>query len=260
MITFQDIFSARLTLKSQLTIIKYINLHLSDDQKKIFREHCFGHWLDVKAAENDPGFVHHILQFRHKEHPGLKHHRPEAGELWFRVTDDHFIRFGRREFCLVTGLRFGPNEKMADHIPKEVRDQTPAFKERVFSELGNKPLHIADAEKKFKDKFLFTGPRKLSDADCVRLCMLMLIYKGFLGKQPKHIIDDDYMHILEDFAVCDRYPWGNIIWARTYDQLDKGLETRLTQDGMQYTLSGFGWACKVASSYYYYYLNYLLLL
>lgn len=238
-------------MKSQLTITSHIKARLSDNQEKIFRDHCFGPWLDVRAPENDPGFVHHILQFRQKERPGLKHPRVEAEELWFKVADtvDHYIRFGRREFCLMTGLLFGPNDNVADHIPKNVRDKTPAFRERLFPDILKRSVRVSDLTDKFVDKGLFSGPRKLSDEDCVRLCMLILIYKGFLGKQAKHNVEDDHMHIVGDFAICDGYPWGNIVWARTYEQLNKGLETRLTQEGMQYTLSGFGWACKVTCYY-----------
>jgi hypothetical protein len=250
LITFQDIFSARLTLKSQLTITSHMKARLTQNQERIFRDHCFGPWLDVKAPENDPGYVHYILQYRRNERPGLKHPRAEADELWFRVPlmDDHFIRFGRREFCLVTGLRFGPNENMADHIPNNVRVKTPAFRERVFPDIVKRSVRVSDLMDKFHNKWLFSGPRKLSDEDCVRLCVLILIYKGFLGKQASHNVENDHMHLVEDFGICDGYPWGNIIWPRTYEQLDKGLETRLSQDGMKYTLSGFGWACKVASS------------
>lgn len=42
----------------------------------------------------------------------------------------------------------------------------------------------------------------------MRLCMLVLINIGFMGKQLTHVIEHDYMHTVEDFGVFDRYLGG----------------------------------------------------
>lgn len=98
---FQDFINARLTLKSQLSVVKHIKRRLTPEQEKIFREHYLGHWLDLKAMDNDPGYVYHLLQLRH-DRPRLKHPRQEEDELWFKITQEHFIQFARKEFYLVT--------------------------------------------------------------------------------------------------------------------------------------------------------------
>lgn len=242
----QEFVKAKLTIKNQLKVISLIRRWLTVEQEKLFRETCFGPWLDLRCPDNDPGYVHHLLQLR-CDPPVLKKTRLEDEELWFRIMPGYSIRFGRREFCLVTGFRFGPNVDMDRYIPSGVRLMPPTFKQRVFRDLGI-TIHLKEIEDKVLDRSTFIGPSKLSDDDCVRLCIIYLVEIGFMGKQASHVVEIDFMHLVGDFAAVNEYPWGSRIWCRTYEQLNQGLGTRLSQSGMRYTLSGFVWAFKVAST------------
>ena len=85
----------------------------------------------------------------------------------------------------------------------------------------------------------FVGPRALSDEDCVRLCIIIVVERGFMGKQHRQPVDDTFLHLLEDFSALNEYPWGSRIWNLTYSQLETGLETRTVQSGTRYTMIGF---------------------
>ena len=262
----QEIYDAHLTLRCQISIIRDISNKLTPRQVVLFRDTCFGAWLDIMCSENDPGYIHYILQ-RRCPRPRVANLIEETEELWFRVTPDYAIRFGRREFCLVTGFRFGPKTQMTDYISGDVCNKTPGFRDRVFPQFG-KSICIQHVEALFFNKETFVGSQALSDEDCVRLCIIMLVERGFMGRQPRQPIDDTLLHLLEDFSALNEYPWGSRIWELTYSQLETGLETRIVRSGMKYTMIGFIWAFKVTYviycivyhiSYYIFYANLLFL-
>ena len=103
---------------------------------------------------------------------------------------------------------------------------------------------------KFILKETFVSDKKISDNDYVRLCIRMLMKQSFMGKHPKQVVDDTFMHLLEDFSVINEYPWGSRNWELIYSQLEIGKERRSgkIKPRLAYTLLGFVWAFKVTSS------------
>ena len=91
----------------------------------------------------------------------------------------------------------------------------------------------------------FVNSWALSNEDYVKLCIVMLVERDFMEKQPKQTVNDTFLHLLENFSAINEYPWGSRIWELTYSQLDTGLQLRTVQSGMKYTLVGFIWAFKV---------------
>ena len=133
---------------------------------------------------------------------------------------------------------------MSDYIPEDLCEKTPGFRDRVFPQLDHH-ICIKHVDSLFWNKETFVGSGALSDEDCVRLCIIILVERTFMGKQPKQPVDDTFLHLLEDFSALNEYPWGSRIWELTYSQLDTGLQLRTVQSGMKYTLVGFIWAFKV---------------
>ena len=132
------------------------------------------------CLDNDPGYVHCVLQKRCPR-PQLTNPIEEAEELWFKVTPSFAIRFGHWEFCLVTGFWFGPKTHMVDYISLALRNKTLGFRDRVFPS-SRKPICIGDVASLFANINTFSGPSKLSDKDCVCLCIILLMEWGFMGK------------------------------------------------------------------------------
>ena len=134
---------------------------------------------------------------------------------------------------------------MSDYyIAGDICNKTLGFRDRVFPQFG-KSICIHHVESLFYKKETFVGPRALSDEDCVRLCIIILVERGFMGKQPRQAVDDTFLHLLENFSALNEYPWGSRIWDLTYSQLETRLETRNVQSEMRYTMISFIWAFKV---------------
>ncbi|GJW37150.1 phospholipase-like protein [Tanacetum coccineum] len=103
--------------------------------------------------------------------------------LYYYIIDNIRIQFGREEFCLVTGLRFGVGN-LADYDDPE---KVIPFRRRVFPSYldgehitGNMVFKIIDDE-------LFD---RLHDDDAVSLCCLGILQLVLLGVEGKRRIPD----------------------------------------------------------------------
>ncbi|KAI7753667.1 hypothetical protein M8C21_015809, partial [Ambrosia artemisiifolia] len=198
-------------------------------RSKLFKGTCFGPWLDVQCTSNDSSLVHLILQTEYTPKPVV-----HQDALFFRVGGRE-LRFGPQEFCLITGMRFGPY-----HLERRRADTT--FRERVFGHLQSKPK-IADLKHIF-DHFL----DRLSDLDAVRICLLMLVEVGFMGCDPRVLVDKILLELVEDLDSWNKFPWGSFVWKVVHKQLHNALAKRSA--GCRYipvgfTLKGFIWVFKI---------------
>ncbi|GKA87973.1 uridine kinase-like protein 4 [Tanacetum coccineum] len=230
------LYDAKLSIRAQIAIASDIRTKLINTPRyALFRETCFGPWLDVQMMTKDPRLVHLILQTEYIPE------QPKNDEILFRVGG-HELRFGREEFCLITGLRFGtikPSSEESCHIP---------FRDRVFSHIpANISIRGWDVANVFKDSL-----DQLSDLDAVRICLLMLLEIGFIGREPKFLIDEELLRLVEDLDSWNTFPWGSYVWNATYPQLAGALQTRrglhlsnLATKVANYTLCGFIWAFKI---------------
>ncbi|GJS85188.1 F-box domain containing protein [Tanacetum coccineum] len=135
--------------------------------------------------------------------------------LYYYITDNIKIQFGREEFCLVTGLRFGV-ENLADYNDGEL---PIPFRRRVFpSSLDGE--HIT--------------------------CKY--------GVEGKRRIPDWMLRLANDRVGWDNYPWGSYVWPTLYSQLKNANVRRwpklyATQptteiDKKSYSIFGYTWAFK----------------
>nr|GEY21553.1 phospholipase-like protein [Tanacetum cinerariifolium] len=134
------LYDAKLSIRAQIAVASDIRTKLINTPRyALFRETCFGPWLDVQMMTKDPRLVHLILQTEYIPE------QPKNDEILFRVGG-HELRFGREEFCLITGLRFGtikPSSEESCHIP---------FRDRVFSHIpANISIRGWDVANVFKD-------------------------------------------------------------------------------------------------------------
>ncbi|KAE8731683.1 Purple acid phosphatase 26 isoform 1 [Hibiscus syriacus] len=161
-------------------------------------------------------------------------------EIWFHFPPAYTC-FGRKEFCLITGLQFGHDDvgRYTRHITR------PSWLSRVFpDESIEKPnLHVDDMKKLFNKKDGFT---RMNDVDVVRVCLLLLLYAGFLGREARQPIPQELILLVEDLNAWNLFPWGSYIWKATWTKLSSAFDDRksLRGDGSKYTLSDFVWAFK----------------
>ncbi|GJW02137.1 phospholipase-like, aminotransferase-like mobile domain protein [Tanacetum coccineum] len=94
-------YHARVHVKSKLYYFPLMKDKLGLDWCVLFRDTCFGRWLDLTYVKNEESLIHYMLQkqkFSDNDHYGLS--------LIYNVNE-HTLHFGRREFCLISGFKFG---------------------------------------------------------------------------------------------------------------------------------------------------------
>ncbi|GJY69059.1 hypothetical protein Tco_0472041 [Tanacetum coccineum] len=141
--------------------------------------------------------------------------------LYYHIVDNFQIQFGREEFCLVTGLRFG-----VEYSDDYDNDEDPIpFRRRVFpSSLDGKAITGKTVEKLI-DSELF---KKLHDDDAVSLCCVDILQFVLLGLEDRRRVPD---LILRDENVRR---WPNVYATEASKDVDKKT----------YSIFRFTWAFK----------------
>ncbi|GJX89551.1 phospholipase-like protein [Tanacetum coccineum] len=167
--------------------------------------------------------------------------------LYYHMYDNFQIQFGREEFCLVTGLKFGV-EYSDDYDDK---DKPIPFRRRVFpSCLDGKRITGKDVEDLIKSKSF----KKLDDDDAVSLCCIGILQLVLLGLEDRRAVPNWILRLANDRDGWDDYPWGSYVWPTLYYQLRDAnvkrwiplyaTEPTNEDDKKSYSLFGFTWAFK----------------
>ncbi|GKE32018.1 phospholipase-like protein [Tanacetum coccineum] len=98
--------------------------------------------------------------------------------LYYHIVDDFQIQFGREEFCLVTGLRFGV--EYSDQYDND--EALIPFRRRVFSSaLGGKKIIGKTVEDLIESERFY----RLHDEDAVSLCCVGILQLVLLGVEDR---------------------------------------------------------------------------
>ncbi|XP_071717894.1 uncharacterized protein [Rutidosis leptorrhynchoides] len=133
---------------------------------------------------------------------------------------------------------------MAHYIPKNYDVQTAPIRRRLFKGFkDSQNVLISDVEK----MLLKSDHRCISDDDVVRLAIILIVERGFMGKQGIHVVNKKFLWLVEELSRVNQYPWGSRIWEPTYEAVSEGFVIRESQleSGKAYTLAGFMWAFKI---------------
>ncbi|GJZ44587.1 phospholipase-like protein [Tanacetum coccineum] len=166
--------------------------------------------------------------------------------LYYQINNDLSIPFGREEFCLVTGLRFGV-QNWAEYDTKK---RIP-FRRRVFpSYLDGQPITGIDIENMIDDQSF----AQLYDDDAVGLCCLGILQLVILGVESKRVVPDWMLRLANDRIAWDKYPWGSYVWPTLYSQIRNAIVKRWSplyvdeptneDDSKKYSIFGYTWAFK----------------
>ncbi|PWA65856.1 phospholipase-like, Aminotransferase-like mobile domain protein [Artemisia annua] len=168
---------------------------------EVTRSTCFGPWLDLTYVDNEEDLIHYMLQkqvFSLNEHYDLP--------LIYDVNE-HLLHFGRREFCLITGFKFGIVSF------RKFREGDIIFRDRVFPEKIGRYVRTIDLLSVIEDQERFT---KLSDEDSVRVCLLLSLEVIFMGRELGSIVDDVLLRMVDGLEAWNEFPWGEHIWRELY--------------------------------------------
>ncbi|GJT47205.1 phospholipase-like protein, partial [Tanacetum coccineum] len=166
--------------------------------------------------------------------------------LYYNINKDFSIPFGREEFCLVTGLRFGV-QNWAEYDTKE---RIP-FRRRVFpSYLDGQPITGIDIANMIVDQSF----AQLYDDDAVSLCCLGILQLVILGVESRRVVPDWMLRLANDRVAWNKYPWGSYVWPTLYSQLRNANVKRWSplyvdeptneDDAKKYSIFGYTWAFK----------------
>ncbi|GJR57259.1 phospholipase-like, aminotransferase-like mobile domain protein [Tanacetum coccineum] len=217
-----------------------IKNRLNEARRSLFRTTCFGPWLDITYVENDDGMIHYVLQKQccvDDDSFDLP--------LIYNVNG-HNLHFGRCEFCLVTGFKFG----MVSF--REYRNGDIPFRNRLFPEKIGNDVKIIDVLALIEDEEKFS---KVSDEDAIRLCLLLSLNVIFIGRELVSVVDDALLRMVDNLDAWNTFPWGEYIWRLLYDSIRKVSSKHKLEhlDGLRknpnhvpsYSLSGFLFAFKI---------------
>ncbi|GJZ53916.1 phospholipase-like protein [Tanacetum coccineum] len=166
--------------------------------------------------------------------------------LYYHINKDFSIPFGREEFCLVTGLRFGV-QNWAEYDTKE---RIP-FRRRVFpSYLDGQPITGIDIANMIIDQSF----AQLYDNDAVSLCCLGILQLVILGVESRRDVPDWMLRLANDRVAWTKYPWDSYVWPTLYSQLRNANVKRWSplyvaqptheDDVKTYSIFGYTWAFK----------------
>ncbi|GKA53407.1 phospholipase-like protein, partial [Tanacetum coccineum] len=166
--------------------------------------------------------------------------------LNYYITNDLSIQFGREEFCLVTGLRFG----VENREEYDTQANLP-FRRRVFpSHLDGQHITGIDIE----NAILAPTFAELYNEDAVGLCCLGILQLVLLGAENRRNVPEWLLRIANDRVAWNLYPWGSYVWPTLYSQLRNATVRRWgplyvdqptnEDDRTTYSIFGYTWAFK----------------
>ncbi|PWA79180.1 phospholipase-like protein [Artemisia annua] len=243
MANLNPLYDVKISIRSSVKLLKEIKgkLESKPNRESLFRSTVFGPWLDVPYASNNSLLMHYVLQHQ----VSVSNMCPDFPIIYH--IGDHYLQFGRKEFYLITGFRFG---KVV--TPKGRKDSP--FSDRVFPEKKTMAVKSVKGTDLLK---LLRGDRwsSISDDDAVRVCLLIACELVFMGREDRNVIPNHIMALVEHFHEWNVFPWGEYMWdkfyTRTVNVVPKHSQLHLnaieTNPYYQptYNLYGFCWAFKI---------------
>ncbi|GKA88452.1 phospholipase-like, aminotransferase-like mobile domain protein [Tanacetum coccineum] len=196
-------YHARVHARSKLHYFLLMKDRLSLDRCELFRSTCFGRWLDLTYVENDEGIIHYMLQmqkFSDNDHYDFP--------LIYNVNG-HMLHFGHREFCLITGFKFGLLSF------RKFKKGDICFHDRVSTDKVGEYVKNIDLLSMNEDEDHFT---KLSEEELQpRVCLLLFSDVIFHGSVWYGSAVDDVFHkMVDNLEVLSDFLWGEHIWRELY--------------------------------------------
>nr|GEV97421.1 auxin response factor 6-like isoform X1 [Tanacetum cinerariifolium] len=201
-----------LTCRSKLKLIKLIRAKFRNTpREELFRNTCFGWLLDLDDSQENCVLIH-FMSCRQVERS------PEdtvVVPLTYHING-HYIEFGWEEFCLITGLRFGPKFSERCEVGLIPFRRLLFDSDTYGGHVTGKMLVVNINSEEFDN---------LHDEVAIALCQLAVLHLVLLGCQLAHNIPDWWMRLIDDKKTWKIYPWGSLVWAQLYDQLENANET-----------------------------------
>ena len=167
---------------------------------------------------------------------------PEAreDEMWFEIGGELY-RYGKQEFILISGLRFGPiNKKSLEARP--VGDDS--LRTRLFPH-----QNLVSGQ----DINAVLTRENLAADDVLKLGYIAVVNMILLGHDERKNVPDMLWNMIEDLEAFQAFPWGTYIYSQSlyFLRLATKVDKRSGKIGKKVNIYGFVWAFQVHSVTYY---------
>ncbi|KAI3842973.1 hypothetical protein MKW92_010909 [Papaver armeniacum] len=182
---------------------------------KMFQDICFGHLIHLPEFRLLGHIVNNMLLRRKSP---LKKHEEEEGMHF--VIGNQEICFGRREFAMISGLRFQGGEGM-DHKHRKIPLMEAHFP-------GQNSVKLRELIDKFNE---------LEESeDKLKIGLLSIAEGVVMGHPASRVVNRRHFLLVDSLEDFNNYPWGKISYEETITSLIRASEK---QDVSKRTLIGF---------------------
>ncbi|KAH0721801.1 hypothetical protein KY284_006831, partial [Solanum tuberosum] len=211
--------SSRWSSYTNHSVIDQIKLSLSDKQLELFRNTCFGYFLDLPKASTQLQVIHCLINRELK-------HTPD--DVFAIEINNKKLFFGLREFGIVTGLNC-----VSDGTPITV----PNSKCSLLSSYFPEKITVAKSHL----RALFLAKKFLDDDSAVSLVVLFFINDFlFSYEDNKYQISNRDFYLVES-GQFNSYPWG----LDVYKKLSDSVRHELKSTHKYYRLGGLPLALQI---------------
>ena len=195
--------SSRWSCYTNHSVIEQIKLSLSDKQLEMFRNTCFGYFLDLPKSSTQLQLIHCLINRELK-------HTPD--DVFAIEINNKKLFFGLREFGIVTGLNC-----VSDDTSINVPNSRCSLMSSYFPEKITVPKSHLRA--------LFLAKKFIDDDSAVSLAVLHFI-NDFLFSYE----DNEYQISNRDFYLVESgkfnsYPWGLDVYKKLSDSVRHELKS-----------------------------------
>jgi len=186
----------------------------------MFRESCFGYFLDLPRVAIQAQLIRSLM-FRELV-------QDKCDQFYVKLNDECVLRFGLREFGVVSGLNCCGNEHVEGNFSGPNRLVDTYF--YSFEVVSKKSLIDCFEKKKWQ-----------SDEDAVKIAIIYFINTFLMSTQAqKTFISKRDFHLVESGEYVS-FPWGKI----AFRALMKSVRDRLRGKSEFYRIGGFPLALQV---------------
>ncbi|KAL4579874.1 hypothetical protein LXL04_016042 [Taraxacum kok-saghyz] len=154
---------------------------------------------DIKGE----GILCHMM-FLHEIKPTWE--SVQQKRMHFKIGD-HIISYGPDEFCMITGFKWG--RRIDPKRMFKAKDiLTSSFRPHVI-DIPDEHVSVNDLLDIITDYSVFGS---LSDGDAVRVVLLFILCRGFLGKELKDSVFREWLILADDFEAWNRLTAAFRIW------------------------------------------------
>nr|XP_025884863.1 uncharacterized protein LOC112940869 [Solanum lycopersicum] len=195
--------SSRWSCYTNHSVIEQIKLSLSDKQLEMFRNTCFGYFLDLPKSSTQLQLIHCLINRELK-------HTPD--DVFAIEINNKKLFFGLREFGIVTGLNC-----VGDGTSINVPNSRCSLMSSYFPEKITVPKSHLRA--------LFLAKKFIDDDSAISLVVLYFI-NDFLFSYE----DNEYQISNRDFYLVESekfnsYPWGLDVYKKLSDSVRHELKS-----------------------------------